>query len=530
MAELRKALPEVVGEAPLSWTQAAYICALAFTVQQIEEMRNRKQRNSHLGTSLDRFLCFQCKDKLVRFRRYAQVQPTRLLLLVVLAWTAWLSTTSFVTFMERGRRTLNLVPIPRIQAGSLNVTEFFDKFHDTPVIIEGEVRRHGAFDMGWEGLKELCGDSPMVTQVYEKDSNEWAGLSKVKKLSLKDYIDTYILKHSQSLQAANELRYAPPKLPFSNPLPKLCPRLQFFTPVSKYFSNTLNTVLDFGILERTEGRKRLSVAEPELFIGAKNTKTDMHMDYLFAPFWYAVYIGKKKFRLISYEDGVTHLSLGNKRKNFMMSQEFESLRYQKMHHNRTSKMWRKKQLEIWNPDFDTFPALGRVPVLEGTVNAGDLIYVPSAMLHGVHSGEDSFSVTMQGLYPNTIQRYVDICAGSGFALDCKEVALAAVCDPGKIRSKRQFSECLLSSSRYKNVKKLHELENSREMHLSEMAGYKDYREWCHALCRSEESQLMREKLRASHEKDSPSKKSIALSEKMTRITCGQCESHGEVLS
>ena len=47
--------------------------------------------------------------------------------------------------------------------------------------------------------------------------------------------------------------------------------------------------------------------QPEVFIGPKNSLTELHMDSGYTPFWMSVYIGKKIFRTITYEESSVHL-------------------------------------------------------------------------------------------------------------------------------------------------------------------------------------------------------------------------------
>ena len=51
-----------------------------------------------------------------------------------------------------GPKALTIAPIPRIQAGSMTVTDFFEKFRDKPVIIEVEYQSFSAilvFSVRW---------------------------------------------------------------------------------------------------------------------------------------------------------------------------------------------------------------------------------------------------------------------------------------------------------------------------------------------------------------------------------------------
>ncbi|UPR03992.1 JmjC domain-containing protein [Chloropicon primus] len=285
-----------------------------------------------------------------------------------------------------------------------SVKEFFDRYGDQVVIVEGEVRHHKAFELGWQGLKDLCGGGTLETAKYSKDSNEWAGLTDRNAMLLKDYVDNYILNRKEG----HEMRYAAGNLGTGS----VCPQLDSHVLVPRYVSGAL-----YGADEYSHGPggeiQRPVLAQPEVFIGPKDSLTEMHMDNFLSPFWMTVYIGKKIFRAVSYEDSSIHMPYFRK-----------DIRFQKTVKNENN-VTEVKQLEIWNPDLETFPELGKVKLLEGPVNAGDWIYLPPGTLHGVYNSESSWA---------EIQKEFD---------------------EGK----------------------------SRDKPMHEVAGFKDFESWCEATCR-----------------------------------------------
>ncbi len=191
---------------------------------------------------------------------------------------------------------LNIQPIRRIKAGEYSVKEFFDKFGDETVIVEGEVRHHPAFELGFQGLRNLCSGSLLETSVYSETSDEWAGLSNLRVMRLGEYLDRHILpaqnwsegdpplpgdsKASDGGGGGGNggLRYASGGMG----IPEICPRLEFFTPVPKYVSVALYPIDHFA-----EGH-RIQQGQPEMFIGPAGTKTELHMDSMLIPFWMSV--------------------------------------------------------------------------------------------------------------------------------------------------------------------------------------------------------------------------------------------------
>ena len=85
-----------------------------------------------------------------------KVRFSRLSYFIVLCALTFLG----VLLARGSRRKLRIVEMPRVQAGSLDAQEFFAKFGDrVPVIVEGEVRHHPAFNISFNALKDLCGNS-----------------------------------------------------------------------------------------------------------------------------------------------------------------------------------------------------------------------------------------------------------------------------------------------------------------------------------------------------------------------------------
>ena len=72
------------------------------------------------------------------------------------------------------------------------------------MIEEGEAAHHPAFRLGFEGLRDLCPDAQVDTNVYNKDSDHWAGQSDNKQMALGTFVNEYIINKN----GTGELRYA----------------------------------------------------------------------------------------------------------------------------------------------------------------------------------------------------------------------------------------------------------------------------------------------------------------------------------
>ena len=374
----------------------------------------------------------------------------------------------------KGPGGLRIVDIPRIQAGMVDAREFFAKFgDDTPVIVEGEVRHHPAYNMSFDALKEVCGNSTVETKTFDKNANLWGGLVDRKHMLMSEYIDDNILNRG-NLGPGEQPRYLTAGLG----LPVICPRLTLLTPIPKYVSLSIFPT-DPLQYQRTK-RERNQFNMPVMFIGNKGTKTEMHVDTMLGPFWMSVYSGSKTFRVVTYWDARRKWDLYNTRGegNHLIDQ----------------RRWERdgEIMEIWDPNLAVFPELGEVTIYEGKVNAGDWIYLPSAALHGVRNDDLSFGITVNALYTPTMDKQVDICADAGYRLFCDEYSMYSVCpDFPNVRNatarskrdrKRLLKRCFKKSTLVQGLKRDFDEGKSRDMLLHEISGFDDYQSWCRAQC------------------------------------------------
>ena len=174
-------------------------------------------------------------------------------------------------------KPLRTVEIQRVKAGSFDAKEFFDEFGDNvPVIVEGEVKHHPAYNMSLNTLKDLCGDSLVETKAYDSTSASWGGLVDTKYMRLREFVDDHLLQDTK--RDGEPPRY----LTVGLGLLQVCPKLDLYTPVPKYVSLSVYPI-DHDHNEQTNG-KRNQIIMPVMFIGNKGTKTEMHVDTMLGPF------------------------------------------------------------------------------------------------------------------------------------------------------------------------------------------------------------------------------------------------------
>ena len=371
---------------------------------------------------------------------------------------------------------LQVVPMLRIPAGSLTKKEFFEQYGNKTVIIEGGLRHHPAAKLGLEGLRKVCAGSNIETYVYDPRSKQWGGHVDKKALPFEDYIDKYVLNETNS-----EKRYFPGG---DQGIPLLCPTLELLAPIPNYvsfglaeesavaFYNCKQLLNKTGTGEPGDCFRPLVASQPELFVGPGGTKTEMHMDNNPNAFWMSVYFGKKMFRTISYEDSIKHMPYYKEKGAIRMER-------------RKGGQIRKQQLEIWNPDLETFPELKKVTVWEGTVSAGDWIYLPPATLHGVYNPEPFWALTSMDIYPPLFDKFLDVCVDTDYMGRCQESILEIgerKCNPKKFSQRKDLKKCLRDSPYLHFVEKQYNEFQSKDQFVHELAGFDSFQPWCEAIC------------------------------------------------
>ena len=421
---------------------------------------------------------------------------------------------------SKSSKPLRTVEIQRVKAGSFDAKEFFDEFGDNvPVIVEGEVKHHPAYNMSLNTLKDLCGDGLVETSRYDATSGSWGGLVDSKYMHLREFVDDHLLKDTKDGEPPRYLQGTG-----GLSLMQTCPKLDLYAPVPKYVSLSVYPI-DLDHNKQTNGKRNQIGMMPVMFMGNTGTKTEMHVDDMLGPFWMSVYLGSKTFRVVTYWDAVRHFDMYNKkgRGNRLIDQNDQSQRWDRSRYDDSTGKFEKRRMEIWNPDLDWFPELDNVTVWEGTVNAGDWIYLPSASLHGVRNDDASWGVTINALYPATVDNQATICANSGFKIQCQRYVYDSLCplenfgitdDETSIDTEEKLRQCYAASPLLKRLGREFEEGRAKDMPLHEMAGYSDYSTWCTESCNLNQKYLEEEAffLRLDSEDF----------QYMVNDTCGQC--------
>ncbi|OED37101.1 hypothetical protein AB832_05275 [Flavobacteriaceae bacterium (ex Bugula neritina AB1)] len=116
----------------------------------------------------------------------------------------------------------------------------------------------------------------------------------------------------------------------------------------------------------------------QFFMGSTGSLTPLHFDTLLTNNLFFQVVGKKKFILI---DG-----------------DQKDLCY--------IKGWRWANIDPTKPDYDKFPKAKRIKKMEVILEPGDILYMPSGMLHQVHGLSHSISFNIDWHTPKTARNGV----------------------------------------------------------------------------------------------------------------------------
>ena len=320
----------------------------------------------------------------------------------------------------RPQAGLNIVPIKVVD--DITPLDLYSP-GDVPVIIKGALNRHPLMQSNKnnpEYIAKLCGGALIDTVIYSNNYTGWAGHKDEKLMR----VDKFVRDHMSKKAAASdtdELRYAHSHT-FGMPL--LCPVLQHDLLVPAVASKPLASLGGFW-----------NLGQPTIFMGPAGTRSELHMDMYLLPFWLSVYFGRKKFRIILFEDSSQHFE-----GDFM-----ESGRLRKTVKNPATGQEHQVSFEVWSPNLDYFPEASKVRIYEGDVNAGDVIYVPSGALHGIFNTEDSLGATENSMFVPLAKHYTEVCVKSNFANSCDEgldKTFLSACDVEYLKNHSMQSEAV----------------------------------------------------------------------------------------
>ena len=317
-------------------------------------------------------------------------------------------------------KRMNLVPMRRVKFTS--VQDFYQRYGDEPVIIEGGIKHHPFFahNMTFESLASMCDGAMIDTVRHDPTHDDWAGHDHQGAMPFKQYVHEHILNRTAASAPAAAEEAPLYAMCDGFGLPIFCPALNDVMPVPHIGTRDLPLSVAAG--EEAGAGSNYNPGQPSLFAGPANTISDLHMDNGFLPLWLSVYLGSKTMRVITWEDSLPHWKWSgggeddSGEKEGSPSSAFNPAESRRKTRPDGTTAW----LRIWDDDdavVRDFPELARMRVFEGTGHAGDLIYLPVGAWHAVRNDEASFASSINFMPPALAGEYLTVASQASFGYD-----------------------------------------------------------------------------------------------------------------
>ncbi len=225
---------------------------------------------------------------------------------------------------------------------SITKTEFYEEFvnKSRPVVIRNITSSWNALNWSKNYFKNL--DNDIKVTVKTKDITK----GDKKEVFLSEYID--LLEEHENDKNNND---KPPSM-YLHDYPFFYRHKQF-----------LKDIEPFPVKLLPKWYEKNYQNYIQFFMGGKNSLTPLHFDTLYTHNLFFQVTGKKKFILIPNDQKDDCYMEG----------------------------WRWAKFDPSNPDYDKFPNSKKLKPMEVVIEGGDILYIPSGMLHQVHGLSYSIS-------------------------------------------------------------------------------------------------------------------------------------------
>ena len=168
--------------------------------------------------------------------------------------------------------------VNRIDAKDLNVKTFLEEYckKGRPLVITG-IKESEVVSHPWtlDHISEIAGSQTVCLKKPNKESIKWAKLEPSVTMSITEFI-------SNVKSGASESNYL-----FDWSLPLFCPKLNSEITIPKYFQH--------DYLKKTSNDALYRQSWPSLFISAKGSLSELHVDAFASNFWMYLFQGRKRW-------------------------------------------------------------------------------------------------------------------------------------------------------------------------------------------------------------------------------------------
>merc|ERR1711907_442864 len=273
---------------------------------------------------------------------------------------------------------LRVVPGKRV-SHPMSIEEFQNTYAQPgsearPVVLSGAAKAWPAMQWTLDKLKSKCGAQMLekkcqgdgrVLRTYNPNSTKatWAGMQDVDGATqgintVSDYVNVVHNGADLYLHDAG--------------IDSMCPELLNDLRVPKYFQLDFQKQLPDDIRSRHKCNTSDNggPTHPSIFLGQSRSVTGLHIDSRATRFWMAVLKGTKTFRLVNprYMESLAPVYAANPNVVHL-------------------------DVDLFAPDEQRLPSLRNLEVLEMTLHAGDIVFIPEGWPHQVVNEESSIAIS-----------------------------------------------------------------------------------------------------------------------------------------
>lgn len=230
------------------------------------------------------------------------------------------------------------------------------------MVIEGALDAWPAMNWSAASLAAACPDAQLPVYTYDLQATDWAALRDAGKVLLREYLTQEF--------GRNEVRPQGARYGLEMSLRSECPRLLGDVRIPAPFTD------DLLVRHYRKG------AWPTLIAGPSGTRSGLHRDTHDLPFWMALFVGRKRWRIFADSEPALGPHYLPDRNGF--------------------------SFDPFTPDFVQHPDLGAASVYEHVLEAGQLLYIPNGAPHAAYNLEDTIAISGNYLDPRSVERHTQV--------------------------------------------------------------------------------------------------------------------------
>uniref|UniRef100_A0A7S4MKJ7 JmjC domain-containing protein n=1 Tax=Odontella aurita TaxID=265563 RepID=A0A7S4MKJ7_9STRA len=293
---------------------------------------------------------------------------------------------------------MTIKPLPKVHVNEITPKQFDDIFLDRlPVIITGTTACPAELDL--DTLEQHCGGWVPGNYVKvqadpedEEEKGEWAGLEDAgdpdERVDLLEFARRMGPRSRGEVDADID---APPRYMFDVSMTNLCPSLLRDVRVPSHFVGAFASQYLWRRYERDDPRKCSNMPFMNLYLAEKWFETDLHIDSAHTSFVASMCEGRKRWRVLSRDEFADHRPiLAMARKGAMIEVDDGDGNS----HGTWVNAEIRRPFDTWSRDsaLTLEESIVDFDVFEGTLQPGEILYIPPGAPHAAVTLDDSIMV------------------------------------------------------------------------------------------------------------------------------------------